>query len=185
DSLWLHCYGAPRTPHPFPTRRPSDLVPAEGVDPLELDDEVQALVHQQREGVSRIQADGADDGRNLVAEETAHPQGLPVGPLATALKADLLSGQFGQQYVIENAVLESHLLMRYFADLGQYLMRLQAIRAGLLTGEGDLLLESGHADFEELVQIAGEDQQELQALQQRVGLVQRLFQHPDIELQLG
>src|SRR5690606_13413685 len=122
---------------------------------------------------------------NLVAEETAHPQGLPVGPLATAQKADLLPGQFGQEYGMENAVLAGHLLRREFADIGQYLKRLQAIRAGVLTGAGDLLLESGHADFEELVQIAGEDQQELQAFQQRVGLVQRLFQHPDIELQLG
>jgi hypothetical protein len=70
------------------------------------------------------------------------------------------------------------------ADARQRLMRLQAVGTGLFTGEGDLLLQAGDADFEELVQVAGEDQQELQPLQQRVGLIQRLFQHADVELQL-
>src|SRR5690606_12687515 len=40
-------------------------------------------------------------------------------------------------------------------------------------------------DLEELVQVAGEDQQELQALQQGVGLIQRHVQDADVELQLG
>ncbi|MDR6356134.1 hypothetical protein Q3H58_002805 [Pseudomonas psychrotolerans] len=55
---------------------------------------------------------------------------------------------------------------------------------GLFAGEGDLLLETRHADLEELVQVAGEDQQELEPLEQRIGFVEGLFQHPDVELQL-
>lgn len=71
------------------------------------------------------------------------------------------------------------------ADAGQGLVRLQAIGASLFTGKGDLFLEAGDTDLEELVQVAGEDQQELQALEQWVGLIQRLFQYTDVELQLG
>ena len=71
-----------------------------------------------------------------------------------------------------------------FADARQRLMRLQAVGTGLFTGEGDLLLQPGDTNLEELIQVAGEDQQELQSLQQRIGLIQRLFQHADVELQL-
>ena len=74
--------------------------------------------------------------------------------------------------------------MHQFADAGQRLMRLQAVGTGLFTGEGDLLLQPGDTNLEELIQVAGEDQQELQPLQQGIGLVQRLFQHADVELQL-
>ncbi|CAI8777556.1 hypothetical protein EMIT0P176_10315 [Pseudomonas sp. IT-P176] len=71
-----------------------------------------------------------------------------------------------------------------FADAGQRLMRLQAVGTGLFAGEGDLFLQPGDTNLEELVQVAGEDQQELQPLQQGIGLIQRLFQHADVELQL-
>ena len=60
----------------------------------------------------------------------------------------------------------------------------QAVGTGLLTGEGDLLLEAGNTDLEELVQVAGENQQEFQPFQQGVGLIQRLLEHADVELQL-
>ncbi len=63
-------------------------------------------------------------------------------------------------------------------------MRLQAVGTRLLAGEGDLLLQAGDTDLEEFVEVAGKDQQELQPLQRRVGLVQRLLQHADVELQL-
>ncbi|MNZ27383.1 hypothetical protein D3C78_446010 [compost metagenome] len=63
-------------------------------------------------------------------------------------------------------------------------MRLQAVGTGLFTSKVDLLLQARHADLEEFIEVAGEDQQELQALEQRVGLIQRLLQHADVELQL-
>ncbi|MCY1495390.1 hypothetical protein D9M68_292910 [compost metagenome] len=159
-------------------------VAAEGVDAFQLDDEVQALVHQQRERVGRVEADRGDDRRDLVAEVTAHP-GLQLGgPVAAADEVDLVLGQRGEQHVVEDRVLARHLFVDQLADPRQRLMRLQTVGAGLFAGIGDLLLQPGDADLEELVEVAGEDQQELQAFQQRVGLIQRLFQHADVELQL-
>ena len=160
-------------------------IAAEGVHAFQLDDEVQALVHQQRERVSRVQADRRHDRRDLLAEVATHP-GLDLGgPLPAANETDLLLGQFGQQHIMEDRVLAGDLLMHHLANARQRLVRLQAVGAGLLAGEVDLLLQAGNADLEELVQVAGEDQQELQTLQQRVGLVQRHVQHADVELQLG
>lgn len=92
--------------------------------------------------------------------------------------------QLRQQDVVEDRVLPVNVAVDQLADARQGLVRLQAVGTGLFTGEGDLLLQPGDADLEKLIQVAGKDQQELQPLQQRVGLVQRLLQHADVELQL-
>ncbi|MCY1341494.1 hypothetical protein D9M69_274450 [compost metagenome] len=169
------------------TRRRDDRqagVAAEGVHSFQLDHEVEALVHQQRERVGRVEADGGDDRRDLVAEEAPHP-GLDLRrPVAAADEAHVVLGQLRQQDVVEDAVLAADLHVHLLADPRQRLVRQQAVGTGLFAGEGDLLLQPGDADLEELVEVAGEDQQELQAFQQRVGLIQRLFQHADVELQL-
>ena len=47
----------------------------------------------------------------------------------------------------------------------------------------DLLLQAGDADLEELVEVAGEDGQELDPLEQRVALVARLVQDARVELE--
>ncbi|MNS16758.1 hypothetical protein D3C72_484170 [compost metagenome] len=159
-------------------------IAAEGIDAFQLDDEVEALVHQQRERVGRVEADRGDDRGDFVAEVAAHP-GLELGcPVTPADEADMVLFQLGQQHVVEDRVLALHLAVHQVADACQRLMRLQAVGTGLFTGEVDLLLQAGDADLEELVEVAGEDQQELEAFEQRVVLVQRLFQHTDIELQL-
>ena len=160
-------------------------VAAEGIHPLQLDDEVEALVHQQRERVGRVEADRGDDRRDLVAEEAPHP-GLDLQrPVTPADEADLVLGQLRQQGLVEDPVLPRYLLVDQLADPRQGLVRQQAVGAGLLAGEGDLLLQAGDADLEEFVEVAREDEEELQPLQERVGLVQRLFEHADVELQLG
>ncbi len=159
-------------------------VATKGVDTLEFDDEVQAFVHQQRERVRRVEADRGDDRGDLVTEIAAHP-GLELGrPVTATDEADLMFFQLRQQDVVEDRVLTIDVTVDQFTDAGQGLVRLQAVGARLLPGEGNLLLEASDTNLEELVQVAGEDQQKFQALQQRVGLVQCLFQHADVELQL-
>ena len=61
-------------------------------------------------------------------------------------------------------------------------MWLQAISTGLFTGEGNLLFQTRDSDLKKLIQVAGKNQQKLQSLKQRIGLIQRLFQHSNIEL---
>ncbi|MNF67557.1 hypothetical protein D3C84_493750 [compost metagenome] len=160
-------------------------VAAEGVDAFQLDDEVQALVDQQGERVRRVQTDWRDDRRNLVAEIAPHPRLDLHVPIAATDEAHVMLFQLRQQNVVENGVLAIDVAMHQLADTRQCLVRLQAVGTGLLTGEGNLLLQARHTNFEELIQVAGEDQQEFQPLQQGIGLIQCLLQYADIELQLG
>src|SRR6266513_4252418 len=48
-----------------------------------------------------------------------------------------------------------------------------------------LLLQAGHPDLEELVQVGAEDREELEALEPRVRRVGRLIQHAGVELEPG
>ena len=57
-------------------------------------------------------------------------------------------------------------------------------RAGGFAGL-DLLAKAGHANLEELVQVAGEDRQELDSLKERIALVSSLEQHAGVELEPG
>ena len=49
----------------------------------------------------------------------------------------------------------------------------------------DLLAQTGDADLEELVEIAGEDREELDPLELWIALVACLVQHPSVEFQPG
>ena len=66
---------------------------------------------------------------------------------------------------------------------GQLLVGGPAVgRAGDLAGL-DLLAQTGDPDLEELVEVAGEDGQELDPLEQRVALVARLVQDARVEVE--
>ncbi len=68
---------------------------------------------------------------------------------------------------------------------GELLLGRPAVgRPGDLAGL-DLLAQAGDADLEELVEVAGEDGQELDPLEQRVAFVARLVQDPGVEVEPG
>ena len=59
----------------------------------------------------------------------------------------------------------------------------QPIGAGLIRAELDPLLEAGDADLEELIEIVRRDAQELEPLEQRHFLVERLREHALVEFE--
>jgi hypothetical protein len=65
----------------------------------------------------------------------------------------------------------------------ELLGRAHAVGRGMRAAGRDLLLQAGDADLEELVEVAGEDRQEADALEQRVALVHRLVQHALVEVE--
>ncbi len=61
----------------------------------------------------------------------------------------------------------------------------EAVRPGFGVSVFDLLHQSGHAHFEEFIQVAGGDGKKFQALEQRVLLILRFFEDAAIEGQPG
>jgi hypothetical protein len=74
---------------------------------------------------------------------------------------------------------------REFVDLGELLRRRQSVLAHLRHAGGDLPVQTRSPHHVEFVEVGGRDRQEAQTLEQRMMLVQRLFQHPPVELQPG
>src|SRR5581483_8877517 len=89
------------------------------------------------------------------------------------------------QFVVPAAIL----LLDKFVGSGRnpltFFQAGQAIRPRLGISVLDLLDQAGHADFEELIQVAGGDGEEFQAFQQRIVRVLRLFQYPVVEGEPG
>ena len=74
-------------------------------------------------------------------------------------------------------------LMGDVTDLFKNFAGQHAIRARCAGAGFQLVLQGGHADLEKLVHVAGENQQEIKPLHQRVALIAGLLKHAQVELQ--
>ncbi|TXT25305.1 MAG: Uncharacterized protein FD134_1116 [Gallionellaceae bacterium] len=156
----------------------------EGVLALQLHGEVEALVEHPREGVRRVQPDGGQHRHHFPEEKFLDPGALRFVPEGAAQEADTFPLQRGQQIAVENAVLPLDELVRLPVYQFQRLLRIHAVRPGGSPGHAELLFQAGDADLEELVQVAADDAQVLQPLQQRDGGILRLRQHAPVKFQL-
>ena len=153
----------------------------EGIPAFKLDGEIETLVEHARERVRGIETDRRQHRHHLPEEVFPDPLALGIGPLGTTQKTDVLRREQWQDHVIECPVLLADEHMRFFTYPTEGVMRGQAI-GGDYRGMGlDLFLETCDTDFEELVQIAGNDAQETQALQQGHPVVLRLGENAAIE----
>jgi len=84
---------------------------------------------------------------------------------------------------VEQMVLAVHCFVGNVADAFQDFAGQHAVRAGGAGAGFQLVLQSGNTDFEELVHVAGKNQQEVQPFHQRMALVTGLLQHAQVELQ--
>ena len=115
----------------------------------------------------------------------ADEERVDVGPLSRRkvgqpypLDAALL--QLADQLLVEQPVLLADEPVDALRDPRQLLGRCQTIRREVLRLQAgvELLLQPGHPDLEELVQVGADDRQELDPLQRRVGRIGRLLEHP-------
>ena len=105
--------------------------------------------------------------------------------LCPAQHSDGLFRKGRDYYVAPAFVLPPHKLVNLRRQLFQDLFRNLPIRPGLANSMLHLLQQPGHAHFHELVKIARRDGKKLYALESRIRLVTRFFQHSVIELHPG
>ncbi len=93
--------------------------------------------------------------------------------------------ELGQQLLVEAAAVLPHQVADDLRDRVELRLGSHAVGRALDDAGGHLPLEPGDPDLEELVEIAAEDAEELEPLEQRRAGVERLVQHPAVELQPG
>ena len=151
---------------------------AEGILAVQRHNEIQAFVHQPREGVRRVQGDGRQYRINLVAEVLFHPLGLRRRPVLATQEVHAFLGQRRQQDVLQNMVLTLHGVVGHAGHLGQHFLGEHAVRPRAPGAGFQTVLQARHANLEELVHVGREDQQEIETLHQRMVLVHGLLEYP-------
>src|SRR5438132_5868584 len=157
-------------------------VAVERILALEPHDEVQALVLDAWEGPRGIEPEGGEHRLHLAFEVVLEPERLPRSPFAGPEQGHAFCGERRQQEAVEAAVLVGHQTRRPIVDRGELLGDRHPI-GRQLAAELLQLLESGDANLEELIEIAAGDAEEPEPLEQRHRLIERLVEHPLIELE--
>ena len=94
-------------------------------------------------------------------------------------------GELGQHVVMQAATVLPHQVADDLRDGMELCLGGHAVGRTLDDAGRDLPLQAGHPDLVELVEIAAEDGEELQSLEEGGSGVERLVQHPAVELQPG
>ncbi len=122
---------------------------------------------------------------NLLLVELAELLPLGQGERAVLDDADAGFGEPRQNLLAQAARLLRDEREQPRADLSQLIDLPHAVGRELFRHDGRRLLQPRDADHEELVEILGEDGEELQAFEQRLRRVERLFEHAPVELDLA
>ena len=149
-----------------------------------LDGERQSLVEDEREGMRRIDGDRRQDREHVGEEQPLQPAAL--AGLQVARLEDVHAGcaDLGLQRAPAGLLVGDEAGGKA-VDGAQLLGRRQAVLRLRLHAGRHLAVNAGDAHHVEFVEVGGRDRQEAQALEQRVALVLRLFEHAAIELQPG
>ena len=134
---------------------------------------------------------GIDRQRGQDREDVGLEVGVEVLAVGVRHVADALAerqslgGERGQHVLHEARAMLANLLPHDGRDRRELVLGRHAVGSTLDDPGGHLLLEPRHPHLEELVEVAAEDRQELEPLQQRRARVQRLVEHAAVELEPG
>ena len=147
--------------------------------------EVERLVAQVREGVTWIHRQGRQSRKHLGHEVRPCRRALLAVELARGEEMDAIRVQLGQELLAPDLVVIGHQGVRALGDSLQLLAGQHPVRRGVGDAAEVLLLEARHTDHEELVEVRGDDGEELEPFEERHVPVACLLENPLIKLQPG
>ena len=133
---------------------------AERILAFQFDDKVQAFVEHARKRMRGIEADRRQDGQQFVEKVVPRPFGLRFIPCFRAVKINAFLFERREYCVVQHAVLAVHELLRPLDHEVVDVLQRHAVRRERARVIAHLLLQPGHADFEEFVEIAAGDADE-------------------------
>ena len=108
---------------------------------------------------------------------------LACGPLRALQETDPVGGEARDEGVVQDRVLIADEGPGGLGDASELFAGPEPVGADRGRAQCHLLFQAGHADLEELIEIAAHDAQELEAFEQRHRLVARLLEDPAVELE--
>ncbi len=156
-------------------------VPVPGDRVADDDGQVEGEPGDVRERVRGVDRQRSEHGEDAVPEEGEQARLLLLRQLAPAHQVDALVGQGRGDVLVVAGGVPGHELAGAGPDHLQHLAGLEAGGGAGGDAGGDAALEARDPDHEELVQVAGEDREEVGPLQQGRGRVLGEFEHPFVE----
>ena len=147
--------------------------------------QVQRQARDVRKRVRRVHRQRGEHREDLFGEVSRQPQSLLIIEIGPGDKGDVVLVQLGAHRVEADPGLASGELPAAHCDLGQLILRGQAVRAAHRQPRFLPALEPGDAHHVELVLVRREDRQELGPLQQRLAGVLGERQYPGVEVEPG
>jgi hypothetical protein len=145
---------------------------AEGVLAGQLDHEVQALVEEPRERVRRVEAERRQHRHHLVERNACGSRPSARRSIPAPQEDDALHVEGRQDLVVEQiSYCSADSAWTWRETSASTSRRAHAVGPGVVGPQRDLRLEPGHPDLEELVEVAADDAQEAQPLEERHALV--------------
>ena len=122
-------------------------------------------------------------GEDPVQKRLPQLDALRLVEVAVAQDADALALERRQKFALEQAHEAFERRAQTMRDRLELFLGQTAVVGAPLHLRCDLLLDRGHADHEIFVEVGAEDRHEFEAFEQRVALVDRLFEHAFVEFQ--
>ena len=149
---------------------------------LQRDGEAEA--RDERERVRRIDRKRRQQREDVVEEMILQPGPLRLGEVVAVDQHDAGLRQDGAQIAPDRLLVGGKFGNR-LVDEDELLGRRQAVGAAFGDAFADLRLDAGDADHEELIKVIGGNRQESHPLQRGMAGIDRLFEHPAVEMQPG
>ena len=146
---------------------------------------VQREIGDVREGVAGIDGERREHGEDARLEHGREERPIVIVEIGETGEHDVLVGQFGHELIEEHRLGATPLDLETLTDLAQLRLRRAPVGGALAEAGGDLILQTGDADLEELIEVLTEDRDELEAFEQGHRRIRRECEHPGIEVEPG
>ena len=133
----------------------------------DLQQNIQPLVAQVREGVRGVDRKRREGGVDVVFEEFFEPRLFRYRAFLRRFEEDFFLAQGGQDFLRPDPIFVRRHSRRDFGDSPQLLARAQPVEPDFGDSRLELLLEPRDADFEEFVEVVADNREEAQPLEQR------------------
>ena len=130
-----------------------------------------------------VDGEGSEHGKDLVREHSGELASLGVAEFGPAHHLDAFVHQARKHLAVETLGVTLGQLLGVVKGGFVNFARQQAAGGTGGDSRGDAALKTGDAHHEELIEVAGEDGEELGTLQERVVSVFGEFEHPSVERQ--
>ena len=152
--------------------------------PRQLQRDGEAEARDERERVRRIDRQRRQQREDVAEEVILEPAALRLGEVVAVDQNDARLRQGGAQIAPDRLLVGGEFRNR-LVDEDELLGRRHAVGAAFGDAFTDLRLDTGDADHEELIKVIGGNRQEPDPLQHGMAGIDRLLEHPAVEMQPG